>query len=170
MPGFPQTPYADWLIKVFDRWYGADVQEVRIRFFEEIMYELLGGRSRADGLGLQQVPVAVIETDGGIEQSDFLKSAYQGAGSTGLHVSSNPLDAALLLPSAAAQQPGATALAPTCRMCRVHRVCGGGQYAHRYRSGHGFGNPSVYCADLYRLIGHIRHRLGTDITRIRESP
>jgi uncharacterized protein len=28
-------------------------------------------------------------------------------------------------------------------------------YAHRYRSGTGFANPSVYCPDLIRLIGHI---------------
>jgi len=32
------------------------------------------------------------------------------------------------------------------------RACGGGLYAHRYKSGNGFDNPSVYCADLKVLI------------------
>jgi uncharacterized protein len=34
--------------------------------------------------------------------------------------------------------------------------CGGGLYAHRYRSATGFDNPSVYCADLEKIITHIR--------------
>ena len=34
--------------------------------------------------------------------------------------------------------------------------CGGGLYAHRYRTGSGFMNPSVYCADLEKIITHVR--------------
>jgi uncharacterized protein len=166
---FRKTPYADWLIKVFDHWYGRDVRMAGIRLFDEIMFQILGGYSRLDGFGLSSAQIIVIETDGSIQQSDFLKSAYPGAASTGLHVSRDSLDAALLLPPVAARQLGATALATTCRMCRIHRICGGGQYAHRYRAGYGFANPSVYCADLYRLIRHIRLRLAADLARVRES-
>jgi len=32
------------------------------------------------------------------------------------------------------------------------RSCGGGLYAHRYREGSGFDNPSVFCPDLMKLI------------------
>jgi uncharacterized protein len=32
------------------------------------------------------------------------------------------------------------------------RACGGGLYAHRYKSGSGFDNPSVYCEDLRVLV------------------
>jgi uncharacterized protein len=42
----------------------------------------------------------------------------------------------------------------------VVAVCGGGNYAHRYRADVGFRNPSVYCADLYRLIRHVAERIG----------
>ena len=161
------TPYAEWLIQVLDYWY-EDSDDIRIRLFEEIMYGILGGRSPLDGIGLGSVLVAIIETDGSIQQSDFLKSAYKGAASTGLHVSGDPFDAALLLPAVAARQLGATALAATCRGCRIHAICGGGQYAHRYRTGHGFANPSVYCTDLYRLIKHIRDRMTIDLVRIRK--
>ncbi|MGH3248417.1 MAG: aKG-HExxH-type peptide beta-hydroxylase, partial [Trebonia sp.] len=34
--------------------------------------------------------------------------------------------------------------------------CGGGLYAHRYRTGSGFDNPSVYCGDLEKIISHVR--------------
>lgn len=161
------SPYGMWLSQIFDYWYESSASEVRIRLFEEIMHETLGGHSRLDGIGLRPASIAIIETDGSIHQSDFLKSAYNGATVTGLHISRDSFDAALLQPAIAARQLGATGLATTCRSCRIHRVCGGGQYAHRYRAGHGFANPSVYCADLYKLIRHIRGRMATDLEGIR---
>jgi uncharacterized protein len=110
------------------------------------------------------VTVIVIETDGSIEQSDMLKSAYAGAPETGLHVERDPFDTVLTLPSVAARQIGELALADECRRCAVHRVCGAGLYAHRYRPGSGFANPSVYSPDLFRLISHISNVLTTDLS------
>jgi uncharacterized protein len=167
IPGSPSTPYADWLIAVFDRWFDAPRQETRIRLFEEIMHMLVGGASATEAVGLSPVSVIVIETDGSIEQSDMLKSAYHGAPWTGLHVTRDPLDAALLLPSVVARQIGAMALSTECRRCRIRQVCGGGLYPHRYRSGSGFANPSVYCSDLFLLITHIRQAMAAGIaTRV----
>jgi uncharacterized protein len=161
VPDPAQAPYADWLIAVFDHWYPAP--RTRIRLFEEIMQLLLGGVADSEIVGLSPARMVVIETDGAIEQSDSLKVAYDGAPATGLHLSRGPLDAALLLPAVAARQLGVRSLAAQCRACRVHRVCGGGLYAHRYRPGTGFANPSVYCADLMRLINHIRTRMQADL-------
>jgi uncharacterized protein len=161
------TPYADWLIAVFDRWYTALRRETTVRLFEEIIQVLLGGASRLHGVGLSPFAVAVVETDGAIEASDTLASAYQGAAATGLHVDTHRFDALLRLPQMRAEQSGVAGLPPACRSCAVHRVCGGGLPAHRYRSGSGFDNPSVYCADLYRLIGHIRNAVAGDVAAIR---
>jgi uncharacterized protein len=164
-----EAPYADWLILIFDRWYDEPVQQTHIRLFEEIINLLLGGRSRIEGLGLEPLQTVVIETDGEIQQSDFLKSAYHGAGHTGLHIQDCTLDAALYSPWVVGRQIGALALSSTCRLCRLHRVCGGGQFAHRYRPGRGFDNPTVYCADLSRLIHHIAIRVRADIQRLRSD-
>jgi uncharacterized protein len=106
----------------------------------------------------------VIETDGTIEQGDSLKAAYHGAPRTGLHVATDPFNAALLLPGIVARQLGEQALSDKCRACDIRRVCGGGLYAHRYRSGTGFANPSVYCPDLMRLIGHIKDKMQADLS------
>jgi uncharacterized protein len=154
---------------VFNRWYGAPSRETRIRFFEEIMHLLLGGRSGTEAVGLTPTSLIVVETDGSIEQTDSLKSVRQGAAGTGLHVVSDPFDAALRLPTIAARQIGVTALAPECQSCRVRDACGAGLYPHRYRPGTGFRNPSVYCADLYALILHIRDRLSTDLQALHHS-
>jgi uncharacterized protein len=167
IPGIPDSPYADWLIAVFDHWYSAP--STRIRLFEEIMHLILGGDSSAEMVGLSPSRMVVIETDGAIEQADTLKAAYHGAALTGLHVSTDSFEAALRLPGVAARQLGASALCAQCRACHLHRICGGGLYAHRYRPGAGFANPSVYCPDLLRLIGHISQTMLADANARRES-
>jgi uncharacterized protein len=162
LPDSAQTPYADWLLRVFDHSYRAP--KTRVRLFEEIMHLLLGGESEAEMVGLAPARVVVIETDGAIEQADTLKAAYPGAPQTGLHVARDPIDAALQLPEIAARQLGERALAAACRGCRIRQVCGGGLYAHRYRPGTGFANPTVYCPDLMRLIDYIRGVISEDIS------
>lgn len=165
-PGRPDSalaPYAEWLTAVFDRWYGAPTRETRIRLFEEIIHLLLGGVSATEAVGLTPTSLIVVETDGSIEQSDAIKSAYDGAAATGLHVTRDCFDTALHLPQIAARQIGLAALSDKCLSCRVKKICGAGLYAHRYRDGTGFRNPSVYCEDLYALIMHIRRRLRADL-------
>jgi uncharacterized protein len=160
------TPYADWLGTVFDRWYSAPVQETELRLFNEIIHMLLGGAGHLESLGLAPPGVAVIETDGSLEESDTLKSAYHGAAATGMRLATHSMDELLSHPRVAARQLGAAALATQCLACPVQRVCGGGFYPHRYRAGAGFRNPSVYCPDLLALIRHIRTRLRRDLSRL----
>ncbi|NRQ33603.1 FxsB family radical SAM/SPASM domain protein [Nonomuraea sp. NN258] len=166
-PASATTPYADWLIPIFDRWYGSPVMHTEVRMFREIMRLLMGSPSRAETVGLSPVRMVVIETDGSIEQSDILKSAYQGAARTRLHVLTDPLDRAMLHPSIVARQIGVDALSPLCRDCDLLSSCGGGLYAHRFHPRTGFATPSVYCRDLYRLITHIADRCARDMATIR---
>ena len=159
----PAAGHADWLIAVFDRWYSARSPEPSIRLFADVISLVLGGPARCDQVGLSPVAVAVVESDGTIEQVDSLKSAYPGAAATGLDVFAHAFDAALTHPGVIARQIGRAALADGCLACPVHAVCGGGHYAHRYRPGDGFRNPSVYCADLRRLIDHVGQRVTADL-------
>ncbi|MGP4024071.1 FxsB family cyclophane-forming radical SAM/SPASM peptide maturase [Actinomadura sp. 3N407] len=160
------TPYGDWLIEVFELWYRAPEQRTRVRLFHEIIRLLCGQRSHSEAIGLSPVAVVVVETNGRIEQVDTLKSSYDGAPGTALHVSRDPFNVALMLPEIAARQIRHRALAPQCGACHVRQVCGGGLYPHRYRSGTGFLNPSVYCMDLLRLIAHIRSAVLNDLATL----
>ncbi|MFA1548526.1 FxsB family cyclophane-forming radical SAM/SPASM peptide maturase [Actinomadura chokoriensis] len=165
-PGRPpdeSTPYGDWLIAIFDRWYAVEAGHVRIRLFSEIIRLLFGRMSASEAVGLSPVAVVVVETNGEIEQVDSLKSAYAGAAGTRLHVSRDPFDTVLSLPSVAARQIGKRALSAQCLACPAHEVCGAGLYPHRYRSGTGFRNPSVYCRDLLKLITHIREVVSREL-------
>ncbi|WP_251049342.1 FxsB family cyclophane-forming radical SAM/SPASM peptide maturase [Streptomyces sp. ISL-86] len=157
--GSDETPYADWLLAVFERWWHDGVRRTRIRIFEEIIALLLGLPEATETLGLAPAATAVIETDGSIEQADSLKSAYEGAAATGLTLDRHSFDELLDHPGLVARQLGREALAGTCRSCELVEVCGGGHYPHRFRAGEGFRQPSVYCADLQVLIRRIGQAL-----------
>ena len=158
------TPYADWLIAVFDRWY-AETAPPPIRIFEDALTLVLGGASRGEQLGLSPSGVVVVESDGAIEQVDALKSAYPGACATGLDVFRNDFDQALDHPGIVARQIGRDALSEQCRACPAVAFCGGGHYAHRYRRDVGFRAPSVYCDDLRVLVRHIYDHVAADLRR-----
>ncbi|MGB2571913.1 FxsB family cyclophane-forming radical SAM/SPASM peptide maturase [Micromonospora citrea] len=145
------TPYADWLLAIHRRWL-ADGRPVPIRLLESLLSTASGGTSRTEAVGLGFADLVVIETDGSFEQVDSLKSAYDGAAATGLDVFRHGVDDAAAHPMIAIRQSGLVGLCATCRDCEVVRQCGGGLFAHRYRAGAGFDNPSVYCADLKELI------------------
>ncbi|TDC36947.1 FxsB family cyclophane-forming radical SAM/SPASM peptide maturase [Micromonospora sp. KC213] len=167
--GIP-TPYAEWLLAVHRRWL-ADGRPVPIRLLESLLSTAAGGASRTEAVGLGPADLVVIETDGTFEQVDSLKSAYHGAPATGLDVFRHRVDDAAAYPMIAIRQTGLTGLCATCRRCPVVAQCGGGLFAHRYRAGAGFDNPSVYCADLKELIRAMAgtpahapaHRQGADV-------
>jgi uncharacterized protein len=152
------TPYADWLIAVFDRWT-ATGRRVPVRLFQSVIATTYGGRSGTEALGLTPSDLLVIETDGSIEQVDSLKVAYDGAPGTGLDIDRHSLAEAASHPGFLARQRGIAGVCDTCRRCPVVTSCGGGLYTHRYRADNGFDNPSVYCDDLLKLITHIRNSL-----------
>ena len=162
-----RTPYGDWLVTLFDHWYSRP-PTVGIRLFEELMHALLGGASRSEAVGLSAPESIVIETDGSVEQTDALKVAFSGAAATGYNVFDHALDDVLAHPAVLGSALGVAGLSDTCRSCPILTACGGGLYPHRYRRDTGFANPSVYCADLTRLITHIQHRLSIDLAAVPE--
>ena len=150
-PDGTATPYANWLSTIHRRWL-ADDRPVRIRLFDGLHSTALGGPSGSEQLGTDAVDLVVIETDGGYEQADSVKTAYDGAPATGLSVLTHTVDDVSRLAPIALRQGGVRNLSAICRTCPVVNQCGGGLYAHRFRTGSGFDNPSVYCADLRVLI------------------
>ncbi|MGW3990927.1 FxsB family cyclophane-forming radical SAM/SPASM peptide maturase [Streptomyces sp. NPDC004830] len=145
--------YARWLTTVYDLWT-AQGRPFAVRLFDSIEAGGDGRQSLTEALGLGSPDLVVIETDGEIEQADWLKTAEQDAPRTGFHVLRHSFDEAAVHVGFLAQHAGMDGLCATCRACPVVGICGGGLYGHRYRSDTGFDNPSVYCDDLARLIDH----------------
>ncbi|MFI0981001.1 FxsB family cyclophane-forming radical SAM/SPASM peptide maturase [Streptomyces sp. NPDC021093] len=152
--GESPAPYAAWLGRIHSRWL-ADGRPVPIRLFEALTRASRGEPSGSEAVGLRPVALAVVDTDGSWEQADSLKTAYAGAPSTGMSVFTHSVDDLLTHPGVAARNERYAQLCATCTSCPVVRTCGGGLYAHRYRHGSGFDNPSVYCADLRVLAAEV---------------
>ena len=149
-----ETPYADWLIGLFDYWWQQS-DPMPIRFFENIITLRLGGVSDNEALGLGSVELLVIETDGSIEAVDTLKMDYDGAPYLGLDVFRNTIDDAMIHPKITMRISAEAELSAQCSQCEIVRVCGGGYLPHRYSKNTLYRNPSVYCTDLKKLITHV---------------
>jgi uncharacterized protein len=152
------TPYADWLLAIFDRWTEQG-RTVRVRTFDSVLSTLRGGPSLTEAMGLAPSDLTVVETDGSFEQADWLKTAYEGAPATGYNVHDHDFERFSQHHGVRARQRGLLGLSETCRSCPVVESCGGGLYGHRYSSERDFDNPSVFCADLRALIEGIAERI-----------
>lgn len=153
------TRYGDWLIRLFDHWFHSDSAAIPIRKFDEIIEHLCGGHGSLESFGLEPVDLITIATDGAYETVDCIKAAYPAAEHLGLNVFEHSLDQVLAHPMISMRQIGLDALPEICRQCDLVHVCGGGYFAHRYSPENGFRNPSIYCADLQKLIRHIQKRV-----------
>jgi uncharacterized protein len=161
------TPYADWLIPIFDEWF-SNPGQTGIRLFENLIDVLLGGRSQTDGTGEGSFNLVTIETDGAIEDVDLFKAAYPGAPNLGLpskpppNVFTTPFADLVSWPTVIGRHRlhMREGLCETCQKCPAVEACGGGFVPHRWSAENGFSNPSVYCADLYKLSSHVNHALG----------
>lgn len=150
------TPYADYLISIFDAWWNGFHSDVSIRTFEEIIEHRLGGSGTLEVLGLAPVRLVVIGCNGDYEAVDTMKSTAPNGHVLGLNVFNHSLDQVVEHPHVRARLDKRHTLSTQCRDCWLKESCGGGYYPHRFHAESGFDNPSVYCADYMRLIPHIR--------------
>jgi uncharacterized protein len=151
------TPVADYLIPIFDEWFREDDPEVVIRVFVEAIRVLHGASPGTDTLGKATQDYLIIDTDGSILANDALKVCYDGAPESSLNVLSHGFDDLemgdpLLFRLVNEGMP----LCETCLACPERETCGGGAVPHRYSRIRGFMNPSVWCADLLKFLGHVR--------------
>jgi len=155
---YVMTPFADWLIPIFDEWFEHFSGKVEIRIFEEIMEHLAGGTGSLESLGIQPVSLIFVAPNGDIEAVDTLKS-IPGQQVLGMNLVTHSFDDVQAHPKYVMRQMGANSLADSCRLCPILETCGGGYFPHRWSKANGFRNPSVYCSDLMKLILHIRARV-----------
>jgi uncharacterized protein len=158
------TPYEDWLIRAFDHWYTRKTP-VRVRTFNAILRRLFGTESGVESLGACLVDLIVVETNGELAAVDSLKATYDGATSLGYNVFDHDLVTVAGDVRVQARQQGVQGLCRQCQECSLAEVCGGGYLPNRYSGGDNFANPSVYCADLMKLIRHIRRCVGAAMNK-----
>lgn len=154
------TEYGQWLARLVDI-YLFDQNPLPIRFIDDLIRLILGGKGTKDGAGLTDFGILVIDADGSIKKNDTLKSSFNGADRFARNwtVHSNSLKEILnseeFALSHALQRPSSK----TCLTCPELRVCGGGMTLHRWSDVNDYDNTSVYCADQLLVVGHLRNHV-----------
>lgn len=158
-PAPDYTPFGDWWIRLFDCWFADVKPKPKIRFLYQLMLMILGVDAGFESIGQAENRYLIVETDGGIEASDYLKACGNGFTKEGLNIMQHDLsettDTALINMHRFSHRN----LPPVCKRCLIRRVCGGGHIAHRFSAKNGFNNPSIYCFDLAKLLTHIQNVL-----------
>lgn len=155
------TPVAGFLIPIFDAWFADDNPNVEVGPFWGLMRAMIGGAGSTDDFGNPQMGYLVVEADGSIEALDALRVCESDIARSNLNVLDNSFDDLRLgLPLVHKAVHEGMPLPSTCQKCPERKVCGGGYLPHRYSRARGFDNPSVWCADILKLFGHIRNQIG----------
>ncbi len=154
------APYGEWLVALFEEWIKDNSSDRPvISLFRNIINLLLGEEAGDEGIGRRMNHALTIQTDGSYEIHDVLKICGDGFSHSSMTVDDSSIDRLLGTALADAYYLSHQNLCARCQACPVGEICGGGFVAHRYSSGRGFDNASVYCKDLMRIITHIQNRL-----------
>ncbi|OJF10840.1 radical SAM protein [Couchioplanes caeruleus] len=155
----PETPYGRFFAEIFDAWVAENNDEVRIRYFVEIMKGMLGQAPSTDQVGNAPVQVAVIETDGSIEPTDNFKSCTDRLTDLGLSIFHNSFDDLYEHEFFQYCTDTSSILPNECQACPFLDSCGAGRISTRYSEEDGFSRKTIYCADLLYLYRHVQNTL-----------
>jgi uncharacterized protein len=158
---FGPTPVADYLIPVFDAWFAENDPSVNVRVFRDLMKRMMGGHGGTDAFGNPAAGYLIIESDGGIHALDALRVCGEDIADSGLNVLTHGFDDLKQgLPLVHEAVHEGLPVPTGCAGCPEEKLCAGGFLPHRYSSANGFDNPSVWCADIQAILGHMRERIG----------
>jgi uncharacterized protein len=127
-----ETPIADFLIPIFDEWFGEDDPTIRISVFWELIRRLMGRDPEGDAFGNPLMSYLVVDTDGTIQALDALKVCKENIADSGLNVLTAGFDDLQFgLPLVHRMVHEGIPLSAECRNCREGSVCAGGYIPHR---------------------------------------
>lgn len=157
--------YKDWLIKAFDCW-SNDYPHIHCKFFESIFMAILGQGGQCDSLGLGDVNLLNIETDGTYHDLDVLKITEENYSYLGKNLENNKISEIEDHPKINLHRSllSKEGLSKKCLACKHLDLCGGGSVPHRFDK-NGSNNPTIYCEEMYSLIDHMLDRFSALIRK-----
>jgi len=163
----PTEALSEYLCHFFDRYLDYWVEQgLNIRFFDDLMATLLGGRAKTEGWGY--ITTATLNCDGGLEATDDLRMAPLSMKS-GFNVMENDLQRLTQDPLWQEVYYQSFQLATPCLSCELKNSCGGGPLVSRWSASNRFANPSVYCQTYQKLLAHMESRLRPLLEQLKGS-
>ncbi|HEX2093798.1 MAG TPA: cyclophane-forming radical SAM/SPASM peptide maturase YhhB, partial [Longimicrobiaceae bacterium] len=146
--------YERWLEEAFEIWF-REYPTVPVRWFDAILGSRLGVPSPTDVMGFGNVTLIVVETDGSYTDHDVFKITGDSGAQVGASLFTTSF--AEVAESPKLQEHGlrltVEGLADECKVCPVVESCGGGSVMHRFHPERGLAAPTVYCGEMFSLLG-----------------
>lgn len=158
-----QTPddnihiYGLWYTKIWDLWVNDTNDPPKIRFFENIIHNIVTGNGVFEIMNNDPATLITINTNGDYEGVDTLKSLGNGYQQLNLNIFENELEDVMNHPKYRLRQDSVNQYAAKCLNCTNLDACRGGYFPHRI-DGNKI-NESIYCEDLNFLINYIKSYL-----------
>lgn len=152
--GVSPQEYGEFMTRVFDRWWNNNDPSIRIRFFENILQGLLGGRPSLCKFTRSCSKFFTFDVDGTVYPcDDFLGIADFSYG----NILEVDLEDILLSERRQDFISLVEDVAPKCRDCSWFSLCNGGCSFYRYMSRGRFTDVNYYCAARRRIFEHVKH-------------
>ena len=159
--------YGHWFARLFDLWWERDQPDIYIRHFFQIIERMIGSRVHSDAIVNDELPMFVVNTDGGIEYPDYFRAYTDGGSRTRFNVLKNALSEIVYDPGFAYCLSLGDHLPAECRSCRVVDLCGGGFLPGRMVPGEWPpSRKSVLCVDQLYFFSHVQRVVGPHVARL----
>ena len=141
----------------------SDSLSIFSRFFENIIHNMIQGQGIFEAMSNEPVTLVTINTNGGFEAVDTLKSLGNGYQMLNLNVEKNNFEEVMSHPKYQIRQHSKKQYSNKCLKCEILTTCWGGYFPHRIDKD--IIKESIFCKDLEYIIRHI----GNSIQRIKTS-
>jgi uncharacterized protein len=168
-PPWKPGALARYYIEIFDEWYSRRDPSIRVRWFNSVLRLIFGFGSCLDSIGPAPLEEVSIESDGGLEPLDALRTIGDGFCQVGLNVHTHEVDDLMFSDIGQASINNQSLLPSQCHQCPAYTVCGGGWMPHRWGRGRQFANPSVHCEDLFQVFSHMASRVRAELEQTSAS-
>ena len=148
--------YGNFLIKIFDMMVNDD-EPVSVRIIDNFLARIYGQGNFLFGVRRDdpEYLLITVSSDGGVGPDDTLRSTKYWSGYEYRDLKSCSIEEIIQDPLFHEFEFFKKTPASACSDCCWRDVCGSGQPVHRYSTGNGFDNPSVYCKGLDRFYTHV---------------
>lgn len=152
--------YGAWFSDLFRLWFELDDPSCYIRIFYETIEVFLGSRSHGDFLKNTYIPAFVIDSNGQISHSDYVRGYKHGWGQSALNIFEHTISQFEATPVVQYLLNLGNYLPIECANCDHKLICGGGFVPGRMHSD--LSDPrstrrSVLCLDEDHYFGTVRN-------------
>jgi uncharacterized protein len=84
--------YGQWMAAAFEQWWESFVDRLYVQSFIDTIARMMGSHHHSDSIGNDSVDMFVVNCDGSIEYSDYLRAQIDGGASSGYRVQNTDLD------------------------------------------------------------------------------